>query len=201
MEHRNRRSGSDSTVSFDERARTYTIPAATTTFLQPNFGLPGNLASLGPIIAKQPTEFGKVIVASAHTILLQWEHIQNRESSATRLSSGTNADPHCPPSLRSNCPLKISDCYKDDDRTRMALAPYLNLHAEHIKMLCRGAREIARIELTIAKEDLQVQLVKYLGIVSENLLLIDQSIKEKDRWSATLTTKERSSLVSERAIL
>ncbi len=200
-EHRNRRWRSDSNVTFDEQVRTYTIPTAPTTPLEPNFSLPGNLTSLGPTVATQPTEFGKVIVANARTILSQWEHIQNQESSVKWLPSGTDADPHCLPSLRIKCQLKISDRYKDNERTQMALATYLDLHAEYIKKLCHRALEIARIELSIAKEALQEKLVQFLGIVSENLLLIDQSINGKDQWSAALTKQERISLVSERAVL
>lgn len=120
--------------------------------------------------------------------------IQNWESSVTRLSSRTNTDPHCLPSLRSICPLKISDHYKENKKAQTALAPYLNLHAEHIKMLCRGAQEIAQIELTIAMEGLQEQLVKFLGI-----LLIDQLAKMEDEWSVTLT--KCINLVSECAVL
>ncbi len=199
-EHQNRCLRSDTTVTFNKQVRTYTIPTATTTPSEPSFSLPGNLTLLSPIVATQPTKFGKVIVANARTILLQWEHIQNQESSVNQLSSGTDADPLCPPSLRSKCLLKISDCDKDNEKTQTALAPYLDLHAEHIKKLYHGALDIAQIELLIAMEDLQVQLVKFLGIVSENLLLIDQSVNGKDRWSTVLTKQDHISLVSERAV-
>ncbi len=198
MEHQNMSSRHDSTVTFDEQVRTHTIPPATTTPVQPSFSLPGNLISLGPIAAMQQTEFGKVIVSNEQTILSQWEHIQNQESSVKRLSSGTNTDPHCLPSLRSKCPIKISDHYKDNERKQTAPAHYLDLHTEDIKQLCHGALEIAKIELRITKEDLQVQLVKFLWIVLENLLFCDQSINEKDQWSVALTKQERFSLISEK---
>ncbi len=60
----------------------------------------------------------------------------------------------------------------------MVLAPYLDLHSEHIKILCRATLEIAQIELMIENEALKLQHIKFPGI--EKLILIDQSIKGGD---------------------
>ncbi len=115
-EHQAKQRKSKSEVTIDEHAWTLTIQAVPSANPKQTVDLKNsNFVTLGPIVALHPAEFGKVIVSNAEAILKTWNIIQNRKASVKFLSSGTDTEPHCPPSLRHSCRLKISDRFKDNE--------------------------------------------------------------------------------------
>ncbi len=115
-EHQAKQRKSKSEVTIDEHAWTLTIQAVPSANPKQTVDLKNsNFVTLGPIVALHPAEFGKVIVSNAETILKTWKIIQNHKASVKLLSSGTDTEHHCPPSLRHSCPLKISDRFKDNE--------------------------------------------------------------------------------------
>ncbi len=116
------------------------------------------------------------------------------------LSSGTDTEPHCPPSLRHSCPLKTSDRFKDNELTKTILATYQDLHDQHRKLLCRGVKEIAEAELKLAKEDMQKEIIAFLVTCAENIIIIKESYDDNDPWSHNLCKREIVALICEQTI-
>ncbi len=201
MEHQSERQWTDRQVTIDPHVQTNTISTAAIPSPKPNLNRWSSIIpDLNSLILLQPNEFGKVIVTTVQTTLKHWNYVHERENSVSRLTSKSDTSPPIPVSLKSKCPLKVSDRFKDNQEAQIALATYQEIHDEHSKKLAKGALVIARIELKLANGILQDTINSYLCMLAENLLIIDRSEHNGDQWSTDLSIKERVALVSLRTI-